>query len=111
MSEHSPGPYQRITSPKHPGAVFYKRRGTRDDFVCKFYPGHEADAEHWRASAVACAEIIPEGVQGLYDLAGVMVSLCIVEKLLAEEGTEERARWETLEAGARAVLAKAKEKP
>ncbi len=40
----------RITSPKHPGAIFFLRRRPRengnrnDDFVCKFYSGHDADA-------------------------------------------------------------------
>lgn len=36
---------QRVTSPKHPGAIFFKVYGTKDDFLCKFYPGKEAEAE------------------------------------------------------------------
>jgi hypothetical protein len=33
-----------IRSPKHPGAVFLKVAGTKDDFIAKFYPGKEAEA-------------------------------------------------------------------
>ena len=35
----------RITSPKHPGAIFFKRKGTKDDFICKFYPGKDTEAK------------------------------------------------------------------
>lgn len=35
------GWWVRRISRKHPGAVFLKRRGTRDDFVCKVYAGHD----------------------------------------------------------------------
>lgn len=31
---------QRVMSPKHPGAIFFKIRGT-NEFVCKFYPNQE----------------------------------------------------------------------
>ncbi len=40
----------RITSGKHPGAVFFKRAGSHDDFICKFYPGHDAEASLVRAA-------------------------------------------------------------
>ena len=32
---------QKITSKKHPGAIFFKEEGTKDNFICKFYPGQE----------------------------------------------------------------------
>ena len=35
---------QRIVSKKHPGAVFFKVRGTSDTFICKVYPGNEWEA-------------------------------------------------------------------
>lgn len=35
---------QRVTSPKHKGAIFFKIRGT-DIFICKFYPHQEALAK------------------------------------------------------------------
>ena len=35
---------QIIQSPKHPGAVFLKVHGSKDDFVAKFYPGKEKEA-------------------------------------------------------------------
>lgn len=41
---------QRILSPKHPGDIFFKIVGSKDDFVCKFYAGHEQNAkdfEEW----------------------------------------------------------------
>lgn len=38
----------KITSKKHPNAIFFKTAGTKDDFICKFYPGHEEEAEIFR---------------------------------------------------------------
>jgi hypothetical protein len=41
---------QRITSPKHPGAIFFKEWGTKDNFIAKFYPGKEREAELFQHS-------------------------------------------------------------
>ena len=34
----------RIKSDKHPGAIFFKYKDTKNDFICKFYPDHEEEA-------------------------------------------------------------------
>ncbi len=33
----------KIRSQKHPGAIFLKIDGTKDDFLCKIYPSDEAE--------------------------------------------------------------------
>jgi hypothetical protein len=38
---------QRVTSKKHPGAIFFKEHGTKKNFICKFYPGQETAAEQY----------------------------------------------------------------
>lgn len=43
-------PLVRITSPKHPGAIFFKVRGSEDNFIAKFYPGHEDAARLFEQS-------------------------------------------------------------
>lgn len=39
---------EKITSKKHPGAIFFKVAGTKKDFICKFYPGKSEEAEAFR---------------------------------------------------------------
>ena len=34
-----------ITSQKHPGDIFIKVRNTKDNFICKFYAGHQMTAQ------------------------------------------------------------------
>lgn len=41
---HTPTPWKKIVSKKHPGALFFKEPGYNDNFICKFYAGHEDDA-------------------------------------------------------------------
>ncbi len=38
----------RSKKPKHRGAIFFKVEGSWDNFVCKFYPGHEKEAEEYK---------------------------------------------------------------
>ncbi len=47
---YTKGPYTRITSRKHPGAVFFKEKGTRSNFICKVYPDHDDDAQLYEAA-------------------------------------------------------------
>jgi len=38
---------QRVISPKHPGDIFFKVFDSKDDFICKFYVGHETEANEY----------------------------------------------------------------
>lgn len=38
------GPWLRIGSPRHPGATFFKRARSANDFICKVYTRHDVDA-------------------------------------------------------------------
>jgi hypothetical protein len=71
---------ERITSHKHPGAVFFKKAGTKDDFVCKFYPGHEAEAAAYEASPLLLAAL--ERVRDLCaEETGLSVSGAFVDQI------------------------------
>lgn len=57
---------QLIRSPKHPGAVFVKVKGTEDEFICKFYKGYSMLAQMFKV----WIELDPEHIfeQGIKDV-------------------------------------------
>ena len=69
--------YVKIQSEKHPGAVFVKERGTKDNFICKVYPGHEAEAN----AILALPEIIM-AARSAVELAGTPESIEALKEAL-----------------------------
>lgn len=53
--------WDRIVSRKHPGAVFFKEKGSTDNFICKVYPEHEKEAN--------LIESIPRLLKALEEIA------------------------------------------
>lgn len=75
---YTKGPYTRITSRKHPGAVFFKEKGTRSNFICKVYPDHEGDAQLYEAAPAlleAAQQVLNNGGQDQFlELANAVVN-------------------------------------